>query len=338
MVLAQRTVEASEQSLKRSREILEASRARQAAGLVSKQDVYRAELAVLNAENALEDRRRALRDALEALHELIGLSGTGRIAVDTEIRELVPVLPRDWKDGVLERRADWLAYKTRLKISELALYKAQRDLLPDISLDVMLERKGLGNSFGEASSLDESNWSVQLELRSTLDNFQEKLALSRERINAARLKREGQALKRKIQREARNAMEDLQADERRYRIAVRKLEQARQSLELARIRYERGLSDNLDLIDAQTAYAEAELEILRSRVAYNIGVVELGHAIGVLDMEWLTMVLHTPPGPPGARTHGPRLEARRREHPYPPLRRRIGAGAGCTGPGQLPHL
>jgi outer membrane protein TolC len=288
-VLAQKLIDVSEQALKRSRKILASARARQTAGLVSKVDVYRAEVSTLNTQSALEDRRRALNNALEDLHEQIGLSGIKRFKIDSQINELAPVLTPDLENDALTLRPDWLAHQTQMDMSALSIYKAERDLLPDLSLNLVLEQKGLGDSIEEAGHLDQTDWSIQLEMRSTLDNFHEKNTLSRERIEAAKLRREGNSLKRSVQRDVRKAMQDLLADERRHRISLRKLEQARLALELAQIRYERGLGDNLDLVSAESSLADAELEILRTRVTYNIGAVELGYAVGVLNLQWLDL-------------------------------------------------
>ncbi|MFB3089667.1 MAG: TolC family protein [Acidiferrobacterales bacterium] len=79
--------------------------------------------------------------------------------------------------------------------------------------------------------------------------------------------RDGQALKRRLFREAREALQDLIAEDRRHRVSRERLKQAKKALKLADIRYRRGLSNNLDVLDAEAAYSAAELDILRTLVA-----------------------------------------------------------------------
>ena len=69
------------------------------------------------------------------------------------------------------------------------------------------------------------------------------------------------------------------------------IEQAEKALDLALIRYERGLSDNLELLGAEAAFAAAELNIIQGRVAYNLSAVRVAHALGVLSLEWLQLSL-----------------------------------------------
>ncbi len=58
------------------------------------------------------------------------------------------------------------------------------------------------------------------------------------------------------------------------------VQQAETALKLARIRYEAGTITNLDLLDAETAVAQARLERLQALYTYVIGRYELQQAIG----------------------------------------------------------
>src|SRR6185295_9535772 len=66
----------SRQSLKRSENLLKASEARLAVGLVSKLDVFRAELQASQAQDAMVRSQAALDTALEQFRVLLGLSPT----------------------------------------------------------------------------------------------------------------------------------------------------------------------------------------------------------------------------------------------------------------------
>ncbi len=68
---------------------------------------------------------------------------------------------------------------------------------------------------------------------------------------------------------------------------ARKLEQARQSLELATVRFNRGIASNLDQIESEKAFADAEIEVIEQKINYTRKVVNLAHVLGVLTPEWL---------------------------------------------------
>jgi outer membrane protein TolC len=292
LVLAKQLIHKSEQALLRSREHLAAAKSRQSVGLVSKVDVYRAELASLNSENSFQDKKQSFKRARDLFNELLGLrQGESSLNVTDTISMISPIVPDSWEEALLKNRLDWQAYRLKAKYAQIALYKAQQNTKPDVHLNFNIEQKGQGESIGDAANLDETNWSFQLEMRSTLDLFNEKMDLARENIKIHRLRREGASLRRKILREAKDALEDLKTQERYYQINIKRMEQSGNALELTKIRYERGLSDNLDVLDAENAYSTAELDISRAMIAYNIAAIKLAYALGVLDVEWLQLSL-----------------------------------------------
>jgi len=286
-VLARQLVLKTGQALERRKEHLEAARSRQSVGLVSMADVYRAELALLDMETSLKDQQRAYSLSIEDLYELLAIENTGTLALDEEIKEMTPVIMDEWERKLLEYRPDWRVHVIDRQISSLSQFKAERDLRPDLSLNLQLEQQGLGGNFADTKDLDETNWSVSLQLDSTLERFEEKTTVQRERLRAKRLTREGQALKRRIHRDAQQAFEDLKAADRRYSLSGKRFEQAQKGLELSQIRYNRGLSSNLEVLDSEIAFTNAELDILRTLMDYNIAAVRLAHTLGILDLDWI---------------------------------------------------
>lgn len=291
-------IEKSGQALERAQRNVELALARQSVGLVSKVDVYRAELAALTAESALQDQLRTHQRSLEALYEMVGQAPDGRLAPTTELAVVVPLMPEHWEREILDLRADWMAHRIDVELSDLGIYLAQRETLPDLRLVYEASRGGAGPSPGAAMRDARSEWAVRLELRSQFDMTRERAALTRETLNQGRLMRRQDALERQIRREAREAFEDLRAEERRQTIAQARLAQAQGALELSHFRFERGLSDNLDVIDAELAYSEAELDVVRARVAYNLAGVRWAHGVGVLDLDWLRLSVGAKPPEP----------------------------------------
>lgn len=293
-VLSQHLVDKSQQALDRASKHLTAADARYSVGLVSKVDVYRAELARLSAEDALKDQIRAQQRDDERLHDLAALRELGTLSLEQTIVRMTPVIPENWQETILQHRSDWQTHLIDLEIAGLSLHQAERNTQPDVSIGLIAEREGFGDSVDESAELEQSDLTLQLQLRSTFQLFEENVTLRQQQLNQARLRRDGEASKRRIYREAREAFEDLGAEDRRHRISRERLQQARKALELAEIRYRRGLSNNLDILDAEAAYSAAELDILRTLVAYNVAAVRLGHALGILDVSWLRASLLPP--------------------------------------------
>lgn len=289
LILEDQLYAKAEKALARSREHLESAISRQSVGLVSKVDVYRAELALLNAENSLQTQKRQMERAVEDFREQLRLAESDPLAWHKEIRKLTPVLPEAFEDVIYDNRMDWQSYLMRTQIAKREQYRVERNLLPDVGLSFTVEQSGEGDNIEDAVKLDETNWSLQLEMMSSLDTFSEESAMTRKKMELSKIRREGDVLRRKISREVRDGLADLQMVERQHQVSLRQLEQAGMALELAQLRYEKGLSNNLDVIDAESAYSDAEIAISRSLAAYNNAAIELAHAMGLLSTDWLLL-------------------------------------------------
>ncbi|MDH3714042.1 MAG: TolC family protein [Gammaproteobacteria bacterium] len=293
-LLAELLVERSAQALQRADSHIVAARARQRAGLTSKVDVYRAELASLTAQNAYRDQQRAAARERERMHDLLALDEAGRYRPQLQIERWTPLIPEDWQNDVLNSRPEWQMQAVDKQIADLQTYRAQRDLSADLSLSVQLEQQGYGETYEESTTLDETDWSLLLQYSTTLERGEEHNNLQRQRRSRSRVARAGRALKRQIQREAREILADLAASERRYQISLQQLAQAEQALQLADIRFRRGLSSNADVVDSEIAFSNAELDVVSTRIAYNNVAARLGYVFGLLDERWLRATMVAP--------------------------------------------
>jgi outer membrane protein TolC len=96
-------------------------------------------------------------------------------------------------------------------------------------------------------------------------------------------------MRRKILREADDAFSDLENEENNYQISLKRYHQAGLALDLAKTRYERGLSNNTDVLDAESSFSAAELGTASSLTAYNIAAVKLAYTLGLLDLSWVEL-------------------------------------------------
>jgi outer membrane protein len=291
LVLARQLLSSTEMALRRSQEHFASAAARQAIGLAAKADLFRAELAMLEVEGTVQGRIRQVRQAEDSYRELLGMAGDEEVVLLAEIAKMTPTIPTSWEEQLFTARLDWLALQVRQQLQRLELDRANRDLLPDIGLSVSLEQMGAGDTVEEALELERTNWSIQLEMLSSLDRVQEENVLLKKKLEAARLRRGEQALRRKIDKEVRVAFDDLQLEDRNHQLSLKRRQQAEMALDLAKTRYEKGLSNNLDVLDAESAYSEAEGHIARSLTAFNLAAIALAHNLGILDRQWVSLAL-----------------------------------------------
>ncbi|MBF0193932.1 MAG: TolC family protein [Magnetococcales bacterium] len=291
--LSNRLLAKSELSLQRAQANQMRAVARQNVGLESKVDVYRAELAYLNTKNQHKDQIRQHEKDIETASELLSLDSMDTLVFDERLINIEPYLPANWQKDFLSNHPEWRIMQIKKKISDLNYFKAKRGLLPDADLKLALTQREQSD---ESTSVDSDNtqWRVDLQISSTLGRFNEKANLKREETLRNSLLRDRATVARRLKRNVRVLHQDLEVEKRRYRISVAQLKQAQLALELAELRYERGLTNNLDLLDAEQAFSQAELDIVRNQMKYNMMAVNLAYNLGILNLDWLKLSLKIP--------------------------------------------
>ncbi len=84
----------------------------------------------------------------------------------------------------------------------------------------------------------------------------------------------------RIKTEVRQAIEDVRAAYAKMTTSALQVKQAESSVNMARIKYESGVITNFDLLDAETAFAQARLQDFQNQYRYALSRAVLDQAIG----------------------------------------------------------
>lgn len=278
----------AEQSLSRAAQHVEAARARQRVGLVSKVDVHRAELGRLDREQAYELARHTSRMQREEYAEL------GRLEpAHVHVPARLPVLDVSSTERFTPpQRVEWHMQQLDERLARLDLQAAERRLQPDLKLEVAWLGTDYGGGF-DAYVRDQSDVFVSLRLDSDLDFGSKRRAIAAQKIAYERVRRGGQALARQLEREARQANANLRTLSRRHELAALRRTEAAQALDVAQVRFDRGIASNLDVVDAEAALSDAELSELQAEAGRISAIVDLALTRGELTLAWLQDALRS---------------------------------------------
>lgn len=263
------------------RETQELVEARLNAGLSNELDVARARVERANAEADLHEvgRQRALLE-----HSLATLTGRApaelRLAAAAAALPPPPAIPAGLPASLLARRPDLAGSVAALRAANAQVGVAEGAFYPSLQLT--------GN-FGYASeslrnlaSGDSRQFSVgPLALSLPLFDGGRKranLALARARHAEARANHEGRlhiAL-----REVEDALSDLEQRQRQGEAQARARQAAARAYLVARVRYERGISNYLDVTDAQRSALAAERATAQIDTQRLLATVALARALG----------------------------------------------------------
>jgi hypothetical protein len=100
-------------------------------------------------------------------------------------------------------------------------------------------------------------------------------------------------VKESIALEVRTAYLNLQDAAKRLEVARKGLEQATEALRLARVRYEAGVSLQLEISDAELAYTQAQTNLVTAQFDYLDAYAALQKAVGTIGARY-ALVSHIP--------------------------------------------
>lgn len=278
-----------ELSLKRSRGYFEAADAKARSGLISKVDLYRAKINFLEQKKQLGTIRRAFENARE---EALYLINEEQLAspFDDPIRPFSLAGFAFDEAALIDRYPQWVQMEQRIAMLQRRRANARSDLAPDLTLDLSYRRSG-NAPHAEALQWERSDWAVTVGSSYAFNRFSEKQQIQRLDLQAASLRRDRNSLRRDIFKTLRTLRISYEQLSEASEIELLKQEQAKAARDVAKVRFNRGLSGNLDLIDAENAYLLAQINYLSALISHNLAALELLKAYRLLSADVLEKVL-----------------------------------------------
>lgn len=232
---------------------------------------------------ALTERQRLLTvqdDAAKQkinLARLIGLPAAADFTLTDEVPyAAAPALGiEDALKKALDQRADLKAAQAQVQAAQRALTAAKDERYP--SLAVSADYGAIGSTLADAhgtftvlATLSVPIWQGG---RAAGDLEQATATLNQRQAELDDLK--GQ-----IESEVRNAYLDLQAATSQVDLAQQNIQLSRQTLGQMRTRLEAGVSNNVEVVQAQETVASAQLDYINSVFAHNLAKLSLARALG----------------------------------------------------------
>jgi len=305
-------------------EVLRREKSRREQGVSSDLDVSRAEAAVALRE---ADGIRAESQSRDSMDRLKLLMNSRDLDLADETRLLPVEAPRFFIVAVdrsaaiaaaLGRRPDLERARAAVAVNRIRLDVADRDRLPKLDATLRYILGGLDADLGGAIENqnfgDRISWNAGLELEVPLGNR------SADATRRKRLLEYDQSIL-ELDRLATQVMQEVNASARAVLLAREEVEATLQAKTAAartvqgeQRRFELGLTTNEELLRAQETLATAERDHLKALLNFNLGLVSLARAQGVLlDAQGIEIVEppSTPdhPRPLGLRLAPPKGEA-----------------------------
>jgi outer membrane protein TolC len=278
------------QSLKRGESLLEASEARLQVGLVSKLDVFRAELQASQAQEAMVRAEASLEDALETFRSTLGLAATEPLEPEAvELPDIAVTEPLEPIEVLVARgqkaRIDLAESRDQVQDARRTASLARQNLLPQLDVNFALSQYGLGTTFSSAWKTGDRRFSVFLSSSYPLERSSASANRAEAEMALTARQRSLRQQELQIELEVRSAARDLERLAKSIELQKKAVDIAEQQRELATLRYQRGLASNFDVVDAEGSLVVARSALVGLLTSHRIARYELLRATGSLDVD-----------------------------------------------------
>jgi outer membrane protein TolC len=276
-VSAEASLTAAQADLETAQSLYQVARDRERAGVGPNIDTLRSQvemeqrhLAVIEAQNSLDKQRVALL-------RIVGLRLQQQVVLSSRApyKPVSEIGPDQAFSRAIAMRADYKAAEARLAAAEEDVGAARRQRTPTVS--VSADIGALGTSPAEV----ERTWSAYGVLRVPIFTGGQ-VAATVQRVSAARDQRKAEAddLRTSIEQDVTDAVLDVRAAAERVDVAKATADFAQQTLAQARSRFAAGVTNNIEVVQAQESVARANSQYIDALYAHNIAKVALARAMG----------------------------------------------------------
>ncbi len=273
-------VESQQAQLKTSQALYQRAVDRRKAGTSARINEMRAQVELQTQQQRLIAAQNQLAKDKLNLARIIGLPP----GQEFTLTDTVPYAPLEGVtlgkalEDAYANRADYLSAKAEVRAAQLSRKAAVAERYPSLTANVNYGDIGpnLGSSHGTVTFVSTLNVPIFQGGRVRADVLRADAALRQRQA-------ELEDLRGRIDNDVRSAFLDLNSSGDLVQVAKSNLELANETLAQARDRFAAGVTDNLEVVQAQESVAEANQAYISSLYSFNLAKVELAKAAGVAE-------------------------------------------------------
>jgi outer membrane protein TolC len=290
VISAESQVEAAEAELKTAEALQTLANDRETAGLTPNVDTLRARVEYqVRRQNLIEAHNNLAKQRITLLR-VLGLPVHQQIKLVTRAayKPLPNIGEADAFKMALAGRPDYLSLEQQVKAAELMKKSAQAERIPSLGVS------GDYGVIGTHPSNAFATWTVGAGLRIPIFEGRKTEGDIHEadaKLKQVRAQRDD--LRGRIEQDVADAMLDVNAAAEQVEVATTTVQLAEQTLTESRDRFSNGVTNNIEVIQAQEAMANAHQQYIASLYAHNIAKVLLSRALGMAEQTLRTVLDET---------------------------------------------
>ena len=256
--------------------LFEQTRQKRAVGLVPQIDVDRSEVEKLTQQQRVISLENEVAKQKIILARMTGLPPSNEYDLTDDVPfQAAPDLAfDDALKQAFQRRTDMKAAEAQIHAAEDTLASARDQRLPSLTVNGNYGKIGTNPAQTQTTYYGAATLNVPIWLggRTEGEIAQAKAALAQRRA-------ELEDTKSQVESDVRNAFLDLRAATSQVEVARRNLQVTTETLDLTRQRFDAGVTDNVEVVQAQESLTSAELDVINSIFAHNVAKLSLARSI-----------------------------------------------------------
>lgn len=257
----QQLVFVSRENLEFRKQQLEQARALYKTGMRPKIDITRGEVETSKARLSLVVSEYGLQESIIAFEKLLGGPPvSGEYILEEEDSHVMPSPPlKNLVEDALDSRPEMAALKAQVDSAEAGLLSAKRSYFPS------LKANGSYAYSGEELPLEDRRWQIGVNLSWPLfTGFRQSSQVKEAKEEVTRLNAQLASRRLLVTEEVTRAYFQLRTAQETIKNAETALRQAKENLSIAQGSYKAGVSDSIELSDAQVLYTESRSELVQA--------------------------------------------------------------------------
>jgi outer membrane protein TolC len=282
-------IKLAQANLSRIDSLLQETKALNEAGFTEKIDVSRIQVQRNNTYTQVERSRTAYEISKQLLKIQMGIPKEYDIMITETLAELNPeeqLAQLMTMEGMPRVEVNQL--EKNLELAGLDLRNNTVQYMPKITFNANYQRSGAGNTFGQV--YDSKNWFTSSLLGVNMqipifDGFLKSSRIQRNRIQQDQLENQRLFLDDNIALEIYQARTSLKNDLNILAVQKENMALAQEVYDISKIKYNEGVGSNLEVVEADAALIESEINYLSALYDGLIAKVDLEKALGILKFE-----------------------------------------------------
>lgn len=287
VLFAKSAVHVAEEALQSAQKNLDQVTKFYEVGKSSRFDVLRAEVQLANIKPQLISAKNGFRLAESRLRMIMGIDESVELnyleKLELTYSELTEKSYDELIDIALSTRPEIAMMRDQKKISEKQVAIAKGAFMPSVIFGTSYQYQGQRDDFGFESGDFNKSFSSSISISIPLFNgMKNSSKLQQSKIALKEADYQAESVEQGIRLEVKAAYFSMQEALEKVQTQKKTIEQAKEAQRLARLMYSEGSSTQLDVLNADLAVQQAQMNYSQSLLEYNIALSNLKKAINQL--------------------------------------------------------